>query len=276
MSNPTIRSSPLTIPNRRSPVDVALDILKEKFPGALLAFVAGSFNRGEATLFSDIDLVVIFGKLDNAWRESFLFQDWPVEAFVHDPETLSYFFHEVDAKSGVPSLAAMVLEGPSVPFAHPMASELRAMAQNVLSSQATKWDTSTLEAKRYGITDLVDDLRDPRTTLEAAATIGPAARATRRFLLPCSGILVRFKEAHTPATCKSRSFPGRSMGRSVPRCVARRTEQTAASDRRNPESLWGVSVFGTPTGRASRLEAEWMNIDPRLKTGEFCDSRRGQ
>jgi hypothetical protein len=172
MSNPAIRPSPLTIPNRRSPVDVALDILKEKFPGALLAFVAGSFNRGEATLFSDIDLVVIFGKLDNAWRESFLFQDWPVEAFVHDPETLSYFFHEVDAKSGVPSLAAMVLEGPSVPFAHPMASELRAMAQNVLSSQATKWDTCTLEAKRYGITDLVDDLRDPHTTLEAAATIG--------------------------------------------------------------------------------------------------------
>jgi Nucleotidyltransferase domain len=172
MSNPEIERSAPAIPHRRSPIDVALDILKEKYPDALFAFVAGSFNRGEATLFSDIDMVVIFGKVDNAWRESFLFEDWPVEAFVHDPETLRYFFHEVDAKSGVLSLPAMVLEGPAVPFAHPLASELRTMARNLLSSPATIWDTHTLNAKRYGITDLVDDLRDPRTTLEAAATIG--------------------------------------------------------------------------------------------------------
>lgn len=53
-----------------------------------------------------------------------------------------------------------------------MASELRTLARNVLSSPTTKWDTHTLNVKRHGITDLVDDLRDPRTSLEAATTIG--------------------------------------------------------------------------------------------------------
>jgi hypothetical protein len=100
-SSASVSSQPSFL-NRRPPVDVASDILKDRYPDALLAFVAGSFNRGEATMFSDIDLVVIFQKLDNAWRESFVFQDWPVEVFAHDPETLRYFFRD-DAKSGVPS-----------------------------------------------------------------------------------------------------------------------------------------------------------------------------
>ena len=156
----------------RPPADVALDIVRQKYPGALVAFAAGSFNRGEATRSSDIDIVVIFGKLEHAWRESFLFEGWPVEAFVHDPETLRYFFHEIDAKRGVPCLPAMVLEGPAIPASHPMADELKAMAQQLLNGRPAEWDASALDAKRYGITDLMDDLRHPRTPLEAAATIG--------------------------------------------------------------------------------------------------------
>ena len=166
--------NPLNEPSdeRRDPVSVAADILKHRYPGAVLAFVAGSFNRGEATSSSDIDLVVIFRTLEHAWRESFLFEDWPVEAFVHDPGTLRYFFQEVDTRSGFLRLPAMVLEGPVVPASLPLARELKAMAQDVLSSSGAKWDAQTLAAKRYGITDLVDDLRDPRSSLEAAVTIG--------------------------------------------------------------------------------------------------------
>lgn len=157
--------------NRRPPVDVARDILTDRYPNALLAFVAGSFNRGEATMFSDIDLVVIFQKLDYAWRESFVFQEWPVEVFAHDPETLRYFFHD-DARTGVPMLSAMVLEGPVVPVGHPMEDEFKAMAAQALSDKAPQWDAETLSRKRCAISDLIDDLRDPRNAIEAAAIIG--------------------------------------------------------------------------------------------------------
>jgi len=64
--------------------------------------LAGSIVRGEGTPHSDLDLVVIFDRLPNAYRESFYFGDLPVEAFVHDPETLNYFLFEVDRSSGIP------------------------------------------------------------------------------------------------------------------------------------------------------------------------------
>ena len=180
-------ASPFKLPDRRLPVDVAVDIMKQKYPHALLAFVAGSFNRGEATLYSDIDLVVIFAKLDNAWREAFIFQDWPVEVSSHDPETLRYFFRD-DAKSGIPSLPAMVLEGPAVPVGHPMAVELKTLANRVLSEGAPRWDARTLDAKRYSITDLINDLRDPRTPLESAATIGTLHEQLGDFYFRAQGL----------------------------------------------------------------------------------------
>jgi hypothetical protein len=175
-------------PNRRPPADVALDILRQRYPGALFAFVAGSFHRGEATRFSDIDLVVIFEALDHAWRESFVFENWPVEAFVHDPATLRYFFYEVDAKSGVPSLPAMVAEGPAIPADHPLAEELKAMAHTVLRGSPMRWDAKTLTEKRYQITDLLDDLRDPRSPMEAAATIGRLHEQLGNFYFRAHGL----------------------------------------------------------------------------------------
>jgi hypothetical protein len=40
-----------------------------------------------------------------------VFDNLAVEAFVHDPETLKYFFFEVDLPSGVVPSLAIVMEG---------------------------------------------------------------------------------------------------------------------------------------------------------------------
>jgi hypothetical protein len=94
----------------------ALDIAKQRYGTAKVTFLAGSFVRGEATSTSDLDLVVVYEQVPQAYRESFMHGDWPVEAFVHDPETLRHFFLEVDRPSGIPSLPTMVMEG--VPLQH--------------------------------------------------------------------------------------------------------------------------------------------------------------
>ncbi|MBK9294189.1 MAG: nucleotidyltransferase domain-containing protein [Oligoflexia bacterium] len=143
-------------------------VLKERFPDAVLGFVAGSFIRGEETKFSDIDLVVIFKKLDFAWRESFTFDGWPVEAFVHDPETLAYFFTEVDGKDGTPSLPNMVLEGRIISDRDQLGVKLKALAQKVIDQGPPQWTSDQIYYARYQITDLIDDLRDPRNLLEAS------------------------------------------------------------------------------------------------------------
>jgi hypothetical protein len=48
-----------------------------------------------------------------------------VEAFVHDPATLKYFFFEVDRASGVPSLPQMVVEGVEIPAPTEMSRALK-------------------------------------------------------------------------------------------------------------------------------------------------------
>lgn len=166
---------------RRNPLAVAKDILDHRFPNALFAFVAGSFNRDEATTSSDIDLVVIFEKLEFAWRESFIFEEWPVEAFVHDSETLNYFFQEVDGKDGILSLPSMVIEGEVVPTESKLSLKLKDMAQKKLMEKPSLWTKEAIYHQRYGITDLIDDLRDPLNEIEAKITIGALHEALGAF-----------------------------------------------------------------------------------------------
>lgn len=173
---------------RRNPVEVSKDILKEKFPKALLAFVAGSFNRGEATSFSDIDLVIIFEKLEYAWRESFIFDRWPIEAFVHDPETLNYFFREVDGKDGVPSLPSMVSEGVLIPNNQELGLQLKLTANQLLNERPPAWSEEIIYHQRYGISDLIDDLRDPRNSLEAHIVIGSLHEMLGNFYFRTKGL----------------------------------------------------------------------------------------
>ena len=68
--------------------ELVKEIYETRYPQSQLIFFAGSIVRGEGTSASDLDLVVVFDQLPNAYRESFIYKDWPVEAFVHDPQTL--------------------------------------------------------------------------------------------------------------------------------------------------------------------------------------------
>ena len=77
-------------------IDVANEIRSNRYKDAEAVFAAGSIIRGEGTPFSDLDLVVVYAELRCAFRQSFRFGGYPVEAFVHDPATLEYFFVEVD------------------------------------------------------------------------------------------------------------------------------------------------------------------------------------
>ncbi|MEM8613181.1 MAG: nucleotidyltransferase domain-containing protein, partial [Cyanobacteria bacterium P01_H01_bin.105] len=100
---------------RDEPIAIATKIQQDRYPNADVIFLAGSVIRGEGTATSDLDLVVIFQQIPAACRESFQFEGWPIEAFIHDPETLRCFFLEADRPTGVPSLPAMVSEGIEIP-----------------------------------------------------------------------------------------------------------------------------------------------------------------
>jgi hypothetical protein len=151
-------------------MDAGQQILARKFPKAALIFVAGSVIRGEGTASSDLDLVVVFPKLKNAFRESFYFGGWPIEAFVHDLETLKHNFGKFSRTSGFPSLPQMVSEGSIVPGPSPLSRRLKAQADRTLKAGPLRLSKAELKLRRYFISDLMEDLRAPRNENELRAT----------------------------------------------------------------------------------------------------------
>jgi hypothetical protein len=187
-------------------------IYETRYPEAAALLLAGSTVRGEATPHSDLDLVVLYERLPHAWRESFVCDGWPVEAFVHDPATLRYFFMDVDGRAGTPSLAAMVLEGVDVAtLDEPNAVTVAAkqLAAEVIAAGPPAWTEHELRQRRYLLTDLVDDLRSPRSHAERVA-------AGTRLYEPLADCILR-----APRRWSAR-------GKSIPRVLAQHDAALAA------------------------------------------------
>jgi hypothetical protein len=155
--------------SRVSPVEAARGVLGERYAGARVLFLAGSVMRGEATPTSDLDVVVMYEELADAYRESFTFAGWPVEAFVHDAASLRHFYG-VERRRGLPSLMRMVLEGSEVPGASEFSGGLKREAAEAYGAGPLPFDEAEMRLRRYRLTDWVDDIRFPRSGEELAAS----------------------------------------------------------------------------------------------------------
>ena len=163
---------------RTAAIAAAETIVAERYPAARFGLAAGSLMRGEGVAGSDIDLVVVFERLEAAWRESFTACGFPVEAFVHDTETLNWFI-DADIAAGRPAIVQMIAEGVAVGSDLAAAEDARHKAAALLALGPPPLDGERLEQLRYAITDLCDDLRGARPLDEvraiAAALYQPVA-----------------------------------------------------------------------------------------------------
>lgn len=150
---------------------LARKIATLRHPNASAVFWGGSLSRGEGTPTSDIDLVVVYDHLPNAWRDSFFVDGQLFETFVHDPRSLEIFFLK-DAERGVPSLIHMIAEGISL-IPGDVADTLQAAARRRLAAGPRPWTQEELDRSRYGAGDLIDDLAGATDPTEIRA-IGAA------------------------------------------------------------------------------------------------------
>lgn len=155
--------------SRVSAVEAARGLWGGRYAGSRVLFLAGSVMRGEATQASDLDVVVVYDRLPNAYREAFVHAGWPVEAFVHDAETLERFFED-DRRRGLPALMNMVAEGVEVPGATEFSAALKRRAEELLAAGPPPWDDGELSLRRYRLTDWADDMRFPRSPEELVGT----------------------------------------------------------------------------------------------------------
>ncbi len=149
-------------------LNVARSCVTTRFKGATFAFAAGSIMRGEGADFSDIDLFVVFPIVQRAWRESFEAGGFPVETFVHDPETLAYYLHK-DIESGCPVMVSMVATGTVIGEDPEAAEAVQAEARRMLAKGPAPLSGPTYDWLRYVVSDLADDLRGKPPAQEIVA-----------------------------------------------------------------------------------------------------------
>jgi predicted nucleotidyltransferase len=143
---------------RPAPTDAAVQVVRDRYPRAVVAILAGSVTSGTASPTSDLDLIVVDPRDPEVpYRESFSHLGWPVEAFLHDEESIEGFYR-FDAASGECALAWMVSTGTVVVDEDGSALRLRQRAQAVIDEGPPPATDEELRDLRYTVTDLLDDL----------------------------------------------------------------------------------------------------------------------
>ena len=147
----------------------AARLVASAYPDALAAIIGGSFATGRQTASSDIDLLLLFGHVEAAWRQTIVYEGQTVELFAHDLGTFRYFCEQVDAPGGKVPLAMMAIEGANILAAGTHHAQLLALAQAIHASGPAPLDSAQLQQRRYAITTALEDLADSRDGGEAMA-----------------------------------------------------------------------------------------------------------
>jgi len=167
---------------RPEPYVAAHRLWSVRYPSASIVFCGGSVVRGEGFPSSDLDLVLVFDRLPNAWRESLHFEGWPIDVFAHDPETLAYFVAR-DCADGRPSLAHLISEALVIPADTATSRAIQTWAREVVAAEPQVPPPASLTDDRYWITDLLHDFRDDRAPTELRAV------ACKLYPLLCNFVL---------------------------------------------------------------------------------------
>jgi hypothetical protein len=132
-----------------------LDTVAARYGQPIFCFFFGShaFGRGDAG--SDIDVIVVMSRVENAYRETFSSNGFLFDAQVHDPETLHYVMR-LEQRSGVSILAGEVDQARVLPENCDPATALKEVARGILVSgppPPPNWD-----APRRYLSALLSDL----------------------------------------------------------------------------------------------------------------------
>ncbi|WP_449483427.1 nucleotidyltransferase domain-containing protein [Streptomyces avidinii] len=163
------------------PLDQARRLARDRFPGALAVILAGSTAAGRVTASSDLDIAVLVEDGDETCRETIRFEGRVVELFIHTRAGLAELFaRDVAARRAV--LQAMYAGGLVLVDKDGAAGRARALAEADLRQGLPALDADTVETKRYGLTDAVDDLVDAADPVERVVIAGSVLTGAAELL----------------------------------------------------------------------------------------------
>lgn len=152
--------------SRNDPLPTIQKLIKERYVQAKAIFWAGSVSQGEGTSASDLDLVIVFEEVAHAYREAFVYDGWPIDAFIHDLGTLRYFCGKLETSDGKPALINMILHGQEILAQNSVSMEAKAIAAEALAKGPDSWSQAQIDKERFLITDILDDIKSPKNKEE--------------------------------------------------------------------------------------------------------------
>ncbi len=164
------------------PIETARVIVGDHFPEARWALLSGSVVTSHRTAGSDLDIIVVLPDDDPRvpCRDSQHTHGWPVEAFLHDRQTLTQ--HIANARPmRQPDLIRMIATGVLLTDDDD-AIKLQAECAAILAAGPAPLTETDRQGLRYRLTDLLDDLvhvtdAGERRVIAATAWITVAEKA---------------------------------------------------------------------------------------------------
>jgi hypothetical protein len=166
------------------PLQAATDIVRERFPDAVAAFLGGTVLGPLRTPLSDLDIVVLRPEPAPVFRETVAYAGWTVELFVSTPAT----YRETVARE-VAARRSPVLHmvGEGVVLAGAEAEVIAAEARALIAAGPPPVTDAERDGVRYLVSDLLDDLRGAPDPAETAFVAIRAVDATARLALLTAG-----------------------------------------------------------------------------------------
>jgi hypothetical protein len=110
--------------------------------------------------------VIVFEEVSNAYREAFIYDGLPIDAFIHDLDTLRYFCGKLEARDGKPALINMILHGQEIMEPNEFSSQAKSIAEQALANGPDAWNQVQIDKERFLITDILDDIKSPKNKEE--------------------------------------------------------------------------------------------------------------
>ncbi|WP_329448303.1 nucleotidyltransferase domain-containing protein [Streptomyces sp. NBC_01426] len=162
-------------------MDQVRRLVRSRFPDALSVVLAGSTATGRVTASSDLDIAVLIEDGGVTCRETIRFEERVVELFVHTRTgLLELFAADVAARRAV--LQNMYASGLVLVDSNGEAGRARALAEADLREGPPALEPETVDTRRYGLTDALDDLTDASDPIERLAVAGYVVNAAADLL----------------------------------------------------------------------------------------------
>ncbi|MBA8666785.1 hypothetical protein H1Q59_02625 [Holosporaceae bacterium 'Namur'] len=164
----------------KKPLSVIKKLIDERYSVAKAVFWGGSVSQGLGTNASDLDIIIVYERISNSYREAFIYEDWLIDAFIHDPETLGILFRKMK-EIGICGTMEMILNGREIMPKSSFSKCIKDLTRENYELRPLIWEKVETDKERFLITDLLDDILYPNSRAEQIASAAKLYEQLARF-----------------------------------------------------------------------------------------------